>query len=225
MTGPAPHVFGLVPEHGDSFELFIETTAEGRCRLVSQEQTERGPRRSDLAEVPADLWRQIGVRVARELAQGMQEAERKGTRAPGFKAGTNRFSPMIGRELAVLLWTLQEDGAAGQLEAILHGWRELAREERWWLYAKAGAPGQRMGIGWRRALFHALSEAVETRAAALPAEKKARRHWIAPSHPAAPAARSGSKPVAPDRQTQASPSQEEGRQWQRRQPPTDPLLT
>ena len=172
MTGPAPHVFGLVPEHGDSFELFIETTAEGRCRLVSQEQTERGPRRSDLAEVPADLWRQIGVRVARELAQGMQEAERKGTRAPGFKAGTNRFSPMIGRELAVLLWTLQEDGAAGQLEAILHGWRELAREERWWLYAKAGAPGQRMGIGWRRALFHALSEAVETRAAALPAEKK-----------------------------------------------------
>ena len=172
MTGPAPHVFGLVPEHGDSFELFIETTAEGRCRLVSQEQTERGPRRSDLAEVPADLWRQIGVRVARELAQGMQEAERKGTRAPGFKAGTNRFSPMIGRELAVLLWTLQEDGAAGQLEAILHGWRELAREERWWLYAKASAPGQRTGIGWRRALFHALSEAVETRAAALSAEKK-----------------------------------------------------
>ena len=172
MTGPAPHDFGLVPEHGDSFELFIETTAEGRCRLVSQEQTERGPRCSDVAEVPADLWRQIGVRVARELAQGMQEGERKGTRAPGFKTGTNRLSPMIGRELAVLLWTLQEEGAAAQLEAILHGWRELAREERWWLYAKASAPGQRTGIGWRRALFHALSEAVDTRAAALPAEKK-----------------------------------------------------
>ncbi len=172
MTGPAPHDFGLVFEHGDSFEFFIETGADGRCRLVSQEQTERGPRRSDLTEVPADLWRQIGPRVARELAQGMQEGERKGTRAPGFKTGPNRLSPMIGRELAVLLWTLQEEGAAAQLEAILHGWRELAREERWWLYAKAGAPGQRTGIGWRRALFHALSEAVETRAAALPAEKK-----------------------------------------------------
>ncbi len=172
MTDPAPHDFGLVPEHGDSFEFVIETGAAGCCRLWSLEQTERGPRRRDLAEVPADLWRAIGVRVARELVQGMQEGERKGTRAPTFKTGANRLSPMIGRELAVLLWILQEEGAPAQLEPILHGWRELAREERWWLYGKAGAAGQQRGIGWRRALFHALSEAVDTRAAAPAAEKK-----------------------------------------------------
>lgn len=156
MTDPAPHDFGLVPEHGDSFAFVIETGAAGCCRLWSLEQTERGPRRRDLAEVPADLWRAIGPRVARELAQGMQEGERKGTRAPTFRTGANRLSPMIGRELAVLLWVLQEEGAAAQLEPILHGWRELAREERWWLYGKAGAAGQQRGIGWRRALFHAL---------------------------------------------------------------------
>jgi hypothetical protein len=49
-------------------------------------------------------------------------------------------------------------------EAILHGWRELAREERWWLFAKAASPGQRQGVGWRVALFHALSETSDSRA-------------------------------------------------------------
>jgi hypothetical protein len=71
----------------------------------------------------------------------------------------------------LLLLALQEEGALDQLEAILHGWRELAREERWWLYAKAAANGQQTGTGWRRALFHALSESTESRATP-PAEKK-----------------------------------------------------
>jgi len=88
--------------------------------------------------------------------------------------GGKTLSPLGGRELALLLWALQEDGAPVQLEAILHGWRELAREERWWLYAKAAAHGQHRGAGWRRALFHALSKSTESRAAPPPAEKKAR---------------------------------------------------
>jgi hypothetical protein len=78
----------------------------------------------------------------------------------------------LGRELAVLLWVLMEDGAEGQVEPILHGWRELAREERWWLFAKASNPGQNTGVGWRRALFYALSEPADTRSAQIVSEKK-----------------------------------------------------
>jgi len=172
MTGPQMHDFGAVPEHGDSFEFFIDRTAGGRCHLVGVVQTERGPRRSELADIPGALWRRISVRVVRELGQDMHDEERTGTKAPNLKTGANRLSPMVGRELAVLLWALQEEGATQQLEAILHGWRELAREERWWLFAKAAAPGQRTGIGWRRALFHALSEVTDTRAVTPPTEKK-----------------------------------------------------
>ena len=172
MTGPQMHDFGAVPEHGDSFEFFIDRTAGGRCHLVGVVQTERGPRRSELADIPGALWRRISVRVVRELGQDMHDEERTGTKAPNLKTGANRLSPMVGRELAVLLWALQEEGATQQLEAILHGWRELAREERWWLFAKAAAPGQRTGVGWRRALFHALSEATDTRAVTPPTEKK-----------------------------------------------------
>jgi len=171
MTAPAVNDFGQVAEHGDSYEFHIDAVAGGVCGLVSVVQTERGPRRTEEAEIPAALWRKIGPRVVRELAEGLGESERTKA-APKLKTGTNRLSPLVGRELALLLWVLHEEGAAEQLEPILHGWRELAREERWWLYAKAAAPGQRTGTGWRRALFHALSEAAESRVAVSPAEKK-----------------------------------------------------
>ena len=158
-----PHDFGIVTEHGDSFEFLIDGSAGAHCRLVSVVQTERGPRRTELAEIFGATWRKVSARAVRELAQDMNEDELQDKKAPSLKSGTNRLSPLVGRELALLLWALQEDGALEQLEAILHGWRELAREERWWLYAKAAAHGQRTGSGWRRALFHALSESTESR--------------------------------------------------------------
>lgn len=171
MTEQAHHDFGFVPEQGDTFEYFIGSGAGATCRLTGVLQTERGPRRSELAEIPTALWHKISARVVRELAQAMLEEERVGKKLPTLKTGPNRLSPLVGRELALLLWVLQEEGADEQIEAILNGWRELAREERWWLYTKAAVPGQRRGIGWRRALFHALAEAAESRAA-LPAEEK-----------------------------------------------------
>jgi len=174
------HDFGIVTEHGDSFEFEVDGTAGASCRLVSVVQTERGPRRTELAEIAGTTWRKVSARAVRELAQDMNADELDGTKAPSLKAGTNRLSPLVGRELALLLWALQEDGAPDQLEAILHGWRELAREERWWLYAKAAAHGQQTGTGWRRALFHALSESTESRAAPPPAEKKSPKRASSP---------------------------------------------
>jgi hypothetical protein len=171
MTQDSPHDFGVVPEHGDNFEFHIDGGAGQLCRLVAVVQTERGPRRTELTDIAGATWRKISARVIRELAQAMSDKEIEAKKLPTLKAGLNRLSPLVGRELTLLLWALEEDGALGQLEAILHGWRELAREERWWLYAKAAAPGQRPGSGWRRALFHALSESPETRNLPL-AEKK-----------------------------------------------------
>lgn len=183
------HDFGIVTEHGDSFEFHIDGAAGETCRLVAVVQTERGPRRTELAEITGTTWRKISARVVRELAQAMNEGEIESKKAPSLKSGANRLSPLVGRELALLLWALQEDGALDQLEAMLHGWRELAREERWWLYAKAAAPGQQVGSGWRRALFHALSESTESRTTPQ-AEKKS------------PAKASRSRPIA---RPQASP--------------------
>lgn len=174
------HNFGIVAEHGDRFEFLIDSSAGANCRVVSVVQTERGPRRTELAEVSGATWRKLSARAVRELAQDMNADELEGKKAPSLKTGTNRLSPLVGRELALLLWAIAEDGAEDQIEAILHGWRELAREERWWLYAKAAAHGQRTGSGWRRALFHALSESTESRATLPPAEKKSPKRENSP---------------------------------------------
>lgn len=215
-TSAGLHDFGIVAEHGDSFEFQINGSAGGVCLLVSVVQTERGPRHTEVAEISAATWREVSARAVRELAQDMSPDELDGKKSPSLKTGNNRLSPLVGRELALLLWALQEDGALDQIEAILHGWRELAREERWWLYAKAAAHGQQPGTGWRRALFHALSESTESRAALPPAEKKspkqassprssASSHLKAsPSHPATVPLQTTARPVARKRKTAAT---------------------
>jgi hypothetical protein len=164
MSARQIHDFGRVDEKGDAFEFVIEPPDAGACIFVAVVQTERGPRRTEIARVPARIWGSIFAAAIKELTSEMGEDERE-KRPPSLRVGLNRLSPLVGRELGVLLIALMEEGATDRIDALLHAWRELAREERWWLYAKAAAPGQQRGRGWRRALFHALSETSETRVA------------------------------------------------------------
>ena len=171
MTQSIVHDFGTVDEKGDAFEFHYHTGKLAQCRMESMVQTERGPSRTEMAAIPTSMWRKVSVRVVRELISGMGEEERT-RKKPTLKTGTNRLGPLLGRELAVLLWALMENDANERLETLLHGWRELAREERWWLFAKGSAPGQGLGIGWRRALFHALSEPGDSRSATMDSAQK-----------------------------------------------------
>jgi hypothetical protein len=67
------------------------------------------------------------------------------------------------------MWAAEHAGEE-QLDAICMKWTALRPEERWWLYAMTAAQG---GLaedgkrGWRKALYHALSDidAVEPRRA------------------------------------------------------------
>jgi len=172
MNTQVPNDFGTVEEKGDAFEFRYDAGKGGQCALEAVIQTERGPKRTEIAVIPAALWRRVSVRAVRELASGMGEEERT-RKAPTIKTGLTRLGPLLGRELAVLLWALMEKGAEERVEVILHGWRELAREERWWLFARGSAPGQGTGLGWRRALFHGLSEPMDSRSRKpAPAQKK-----------------------------------------------------
>jgi len=167
--------FGIVDEKGDAFEFSIEVRPRGVCKLVAVLQSERGPRRTEVASVPESLWRKVGTAAVKELVAEMSEEERE-KKAPVLIPGVNRMSPLVGRELGVLLLALMEEGAVTRLEALLHAWRELAREERWWLYAKAAAPGQLRGMGWRRALYHALTETTDVRTTP-PKEAQKKNLW------------------------------------------------
>jgi hypothetical protein len=67
---------------------------------------------------------------------------------------------ILGKELCVLAWAA-ETANADQIPVICSKWAALRPEERWWLFAmtvaEAGLPEDTQR-GWRRALFHALSE-------------------------------------------------------------------
>jgi hypothetical protein len=181
MSTHQVHDFGRVDEKGDVFEFVIEPA--GKCVLVAVVQTERGPRRTEIAGVPSVIWSAVVSAAVKELSAEMAADERD-KNPPTFRAGLNRLSPLVGRELGVLLIVLMEEGAANRVDALLHAWRELAREERWWLYSKAAAPGQQRGAGWRRALFHALSETAETRSAPnIEAQKKSSGNTRRPRSP------------------------------------------
>ena len=60
----------------------------------------------------------------------------------------------------MLAWAV-ETATEGQIPVICAKWAALRPEERWWLFAmtvaEAGLPEDTQR-GWRRALFHALSD-------------------------------------------------------------------
>ena len=160
---PIP-AFGPVDLEAEHGLLFLDTAQGTTCRLTLVARTERGYPRRELAAIPGMVWRRIGPAVQKELVRGMDAAE-QGPKSPSLRHGDNALSPLILREVAVLLWSLMEDGEGTHIDALLNGWRQLAREERWWLYARASNPTQRQGQGWRRALYFALTDPADTRTA------------------------------------------------------------
>ena len=155
--------FGSVDQDREHGILSVET-GDGTCRLTLLERNERGFPRRELAWLPAAVWREVATDAQRELLRGMDELE-KGAREAKFHTGDQAMSPLVLRELAILFWALMEDGEATHTELLLAGWRQLAREERWWLYSRASNPSQALGRGWRRALFFALAEPGDMRSA------------------------------------------------------------
>ena len=167
MTSPQPAVppaFGEVDFEGEHGLLTVESGPGALCRLTLLARTERGYPRRELATIPAATWRELATAIQRELLRGM-DPEEQGPRPPSLRSGENALSPLILRELAVLFWSLMEDGEGTHIKALLAGWRQLAREERWWLYARASSSAQRQGQGWRRALYYALTDPSDTRTA------------------------------------------------------------
>ena len=163
MTRKA-HKFGSVNLEADRFQLFLGSGAGAELTLTEQRFTER----NRMVAAPwgdvtlaMSLWRKISKSVVTELLDGMT-AEERNSSSPSLKSGVNYQSPLVGRELAVLFWALNEDISHRYVDEIVAGWRQLAREERWWLYTRASGAEQRAQRGWRRALFYALSDAVDS---------------------------------------------------------------
>jgi len=154
--------FGQVDQTGEHGILDVPRGQTGWCPLWLVVQTERGYPRRELATIPTATWKKIDTIVQTELLRGLESEETRSGK-PKFRVGGQALSPLVTRELAVLFWALMEDGEGTHTDALLSGWRQLVREERWWLYARASNPAQTRGQGWRRALYYALTDPADTR--------------------------------------------------------------
>ncbi len=118
------------------------------------------------AVLPRTKWGKLADAARRDF-----NARLRARKVPpsSWKPQENLLDRMLGKELCVLMWAA-EHASEEQLDAICMKWSALRPEERWWLYAMTAAQG---GLaedgkrGWRRALYHALSDidAIEPRRA------------------------------------------------------------
>lgn len=115
------------------------------------------PKDEDRVVLQRRVWSLIADITRREFNERLKASRILTGR---WHTGTNLVDRLLGKELCVLAWAAETADDA-QIAIICSKWAALRPEERWWLFAmtvaEAGLP-EDTNRGWRRALFHALSD-------------------------------------------------------------------
>ncbi len=175
MTPPVKYVDFGAPDQFGAHLFRVEIPASRTDAVVLVEDygyrgLEGGiPRDEQRAILPRTVWSAISDTARREFNDRLKVAKVSTGR---WHAGTNLVDRLLGKELCVLAWAA-ETAAEEQFPVICSKWAALRPEERWWLFsmtvAEAGLPEDTQR-GWRRAIFHALSDGEKP-----PAGRKRRR--------------------------------------------------
>lgn len=115
------------------------------------------PREEQRVILKRPVWSGIADIARREFNDRLKAAKVLTGR---WHTGINLVDRLLGKELCVLAWAA-ETATEEQVPVICSKWAALRPEERWWLFAmtvaESGLP-EDTERGWRRALFHALSD-------------------------------------------------------------------
>ena len=163
--------FGFCP--GESTHHFLVTIpASNRAEVLISEHLSWDPAGSQAAPtfalgeiegklrviLPRAKWDAIADEVRVELNKRLKQ---QGVKTGSWKTGTNPVSRLLGKELTLLAWAIEEADPA-LIPAAIRNWQGLVPEERWWLYtmtcAATGHAVQGRGRGWRKAVRFALTE-------------------------------------------------------------------
>ena len=118
-----------------------------------------GPQDSKLrAVLPRAKWNALADEVRIEFNRRLK---RQGLPAGRWKTGSNPVARLLGKELTLLAWAV-EDADPTLIPVAVRNWLGLAPEERWWLFtmtnAATGHALHGRGRGWRKAVRFALTE-------------------------------------------------------------------
>jgi hypothetical protein len=103
--------------------------------------------------IRAEVQRAFNARLA---AHGLKPA--------AWKVGDNPVDRLLGKELCVLAWAVEQMDSE-KIPVAVRNWLALRPEERWWLFGMtAMSTGGLMdaGKGWRTALKHALGDVAQS---------------------------------------------------------------
>ena len=87
-----------------------------------------------------------------------------GLKTFAWKVGENPVDRLLGKELCVLAWAV-EDMEMEKIPVAVRNWLALRPEERWWLFGMTAMTTGRVtdgGKGWRLALRHALGDVAQS---------------------------------------------------------------
>ncbi len=107
------------------------------------------------AAMPRDTWRQVAEGVKAHLNRRLKG---KGLKTSRFNARDNQVERILGRELCVLAWAI-ENATPDEAAIAFTRWSSHRPEELWWLFQqidKDGGEWDSPKIGWRIAIRHAL---------------------------------------------------------------------
>jgi Protein of unknown function (DUF3780) len=151
------------PETTDPHRFEVEIPA-GRTGIVSITEhygIKAGinglPEVAERCHLPRAVWSMIAEDVKRDFNERLRAKKLAASR---WTVGVNRLERLLGKELLVLAWAV-ENAAPDTIPNAIRNWIGLRPEERWWLYSvTAAATGfpEHANIGWRKALRFALTE-------------------------------------------------------------------
>lgn len=107
-------------------------------------------------ELSRAKWKEIENAVKTEFNQRLKV---NGQKAGSWKQGQNALQRLLGKELTLLCWAI-EDCDIKVIPTAIKNWQGLKPEERWWLYTMTNASTGEVNTkyGWRTAIRYALTE-------------------------------------------------------------------
>ncbi|MCE5223353.1 DUF3780 domain-containing protein [bacterium] len=155
--------FGFLPEESTHHFLVVipKTTKELVAVFERHEwEPDAETQTKDLYHKKVEISQEKWQKVKEALQESFNQRLRKHNKPSGkWKIGQNPVERLLGKELILLLWAIEEADPALIGNAILN-WQGLSEEERWWLFTMTNASSGNYldKRGWRKAIRYALTE-------------------------------------------------------------------
>jgi hypothetical protein len=158
-----PHTLGFgVPaiSYPHHFNVVIPKSSTDKVRIREHLGVQAGRNYDEVIDrvlLDHPRWTSISAPVQRAFNARL---DAHGSTSNAWKVGDNPVDRLLGRELCVLAWAVEQMDMA-KIPVAVRNWLALRPEDCWWLFGMiAMSTGGVMdaGKGWRAALKHALGD-------------------------------------------------------------------